>query len=560
MNKTIQTISQKLCWLVILLVAAILPLMMIAFWHYHLPFGDSWDDTIALYLKQLQHNAQWQDWWRPHNEHRLILTRLLFFINTQFFPQSSAFMQLISYALFVANYALIVQFFKRSTNALTTNSNQSHIAFYALLALMIFPANNIDIWSWEFITQFPLTLFFTLLVLFAIRQNMGWLRLLIIASLTCFATLSSANGLIVWPLSILLLLAYRTPASKILVFSLLAVISIATYTHGNNSQGLILNQPIRSSLYFFAFLGNPIGFLTPHAIPLLFGVTALTLFSTLTLHVFRKSPPDQRYVYYPWLVLGLFTIGNALVAALTRIAFNIGQSLCTRYACITELLYIAIAVLAKLQWPSLSTRFKRILKITLIAFIIGSLAEFLALVSAYNSHRHYSAQGIALPYNIFLPQDNSTYPPGNKAIANRLMAYKDSPAFTLQSPQPNYFKQQLSSSWIQQHGVLLKSVDKLTFTPPLASAHSDLTTANLVGGKLALPPHEQPLSNAILLLNQQQAVVGIAFVALPYWQITQSDAYPAYGFASNNEAVKQVVWLYSRYGIQQQLSSHIDGR
>src|SRR3954470_1086126 len=70
-------------WPVVLLVAvaaivAGCKLRMISLYGSEVPFGDQWfGEAGALYLPYLQGNFHWQDFFTPHNEHRIFFTRAL---------------------------------------------------------------------------------------------------------------------------------------------------------------------------------------------------------------------------------------------------------------------------------------------------------------------------------------------------------------------------------------------------------------------------------------------------------------------------------------------------
>ncbi len=545
---------QPIYWLAILLFVGVIPLCMIINWHYQIPFGDSWDDNIVMYLDYLNHNLSWNDLFHHHNEHRLLLTRLLYFANYAIAPNATSFMQLISYGLFLGCFITLCHRYAYLHK--TQKYTQSLAGTYCLFALMVFPAANVEIWRWDFITQFPLTLFFFLLTVFAIKPRLTWLQLIVVTALSWLTTYSSANGLIVWPLSLLLMLSYRTDYRKIILFGIVAAGVIITYTQGNHTEGITLNQPIQSLLYLFAFLGNPFGFQLPHAIPVVAGAIALSLFTALTYRSFKYVTKDTMQALYPWIIIGLFTLGNAFIASLTRVQLNIGQSLSTRYVCITGLMYVSIVVLTQHHWHSIRTPIKRALQLLLTAFVLLTLVEFAKIIHTYALYSHLNPQEIALPYKIFLPQEKGVYPPGNQLIASRLANYATSPIYTPRAPQPNYLNKQLSSAWIKQHGQQITAIKGLRINVPTDYHAAGLTNGIAVQGSINKPPFDT-LSNSLLLLNSQYKVVGIAFATTSFLPWSTQSTVPIYGFLLNHSSLDSVLWLNQPYGIQQNISKFI---
>ncbi|MDF1654024.1 MAG: hypothetical protein P1U34_02835 [Coxiellaceae bacterium] len=538
--------------LAIAFIVIAVPLTMIALLHYHLPYCDSWDDVTRMYLQYTHHTLPLKSLLARHNEHRLLLTRLIYFANALFAPHSTVFVQLTSYALFIMCFALIIYYFQRTARLF--NQYATHPAFYLLLALILFPSTNLTYWRWGFVVQFPLTLLFTLLSLFCIQSQISWRRLTAVMACAILATCSSANGLIVWLIGLPLLLAYGNSWRKITCFSLVALTTIVSYLQDGATQHIIFSRPIKSLAYFVSFLGNPIGFQTSRAITVLFGSIICVLFFILAYRGYRRLSSRQWQAFYPWCALALFSYGNAFVGSVTRVLSGPGQATSPRYVSFSAMLYIAIAVLAKLQWPSFNKLAKRSLIGIIFLFVLLTGIEWKTVLNDYNSNYSYSTQEIALPYGIFLPQDNSTYPPGNVHIAKRLASFRHSALYALQTPRPNYLNRKLTPSWINNHCFDATAVTQLTITKAPAHNYADLRTGSQINGSIEFPKTTSPLSRSLLLLNKQHRVIGIAFVALPTWRAQTNHGYRIFGFSIANQKIQQILWLHKPQQIQQDLS------
>ena len=89
-------------------------LWLIQFYSSPVPFWDQWDEAINFLKPWLEGTLSWQTWFEPHNEHRIVFTRILdvglLSLNRQWDPQ----LQMVVNAFIVGILACVLIYCARS--------------------------------------------------------------------------------------------------------------------------------------------------------------------------------------------------------------------------------------------------------------------------------------------------------------------------------------------------------------------------------------------------------------------------------------------------------------
>ena len=67
-----------------------------------IPFYDMWDAYLNFYVQVNQGDIAY--WWSQHNEHRIVLSRILFWIDIRFFQGRIWFLIVINYLLITITF------------------------------------------------------------------------------------------------------------------------------------------------------------------------------------------------------------------------------------------------------------------------------------------------------------------------------------------------------------------------------------------------------------------------------------------------------------------------
>ncbi len=314
-----------------------------------------------------------------HNEHQIILPRLLFLIDWKLFGGQNYF--LIFWI--VLNQALLAFFLFRILNSILDLSRQLKYGVLCILLVFLFSATQLENFTWGFQVQFVNVFFFALLsIYFACKflENSHWIDYLGMLFFAVLAGFSMANGLLVWPIVILLFLIYRRrfwSTTGLYTVSIGVVILYLGAIRGAGETSLSIvdkiNEPFGVLGFFLVYLGNPIGKVS-YTLAILWALVLLALFVFCVIWAIRqKYKPHQHGL----ILLGcLFIIMTAFMTALGRMEEGLVSATAQRYN--TPVLILNILLLIMVLKIALHEANMR--RMQMIAR--GGLASF-ALMGAY---------------------------------------------------------------------------------------------------------------------------------------------------------------------------------
>jgi hypothetical protein len=304
------------------------------------PFWDMWNGTLQFYTNI--NNGDYSDWWAQHNEHRIILARILFWVDYRFFGGLSTFLIVANYIL-VGIAAYVFWLFLREIEEGKPVSRRE-VIFGMLLTSWLF------LWSQEnnltvgFQSQFILAQLLPLCsLLWLAKSTKVGSRLDFIIACT-FGVLSAgamANGVLVLPLMFICSVFLRqgiARSSSLLALSA-AVIALYFYNyHSPPNHGHLLTVLIENPIGFFHFillyLGSPFYFLLGQGgvgkigavLSALLLVTGSVWLASKHLSNSRRSP-----IVLALLFFILYIGGTAFGTAGGRLNFGLDMALASRY-------------------------------------------------------------------------------------------------------------------------------------------------------------------------------------------------------------------------------------
>ncbi len=282
-----------------------------------------------------------------HNEHRLVVPRLWFLADVALFDGTQGFLIVVIVLSSALHAAVLAGLFR------SLGHGGAMLWGFAALALgaTLSPAQWENL-VWGFQVQFIQVWLFATLAFVAVAGDATarpWrgVSLGILAALA--ATYSMANGLLVWPLLVFLALwcGVRGAPLILLAAAALAVVAIevagfrAHPGHGNPFETLA--QPIALARYALRYLTSGIGMIGTLGQELVGAALVGTVVATAIDALIRR----QRYrpAHAVLLAVAGFVIGAALVTALGRVTFGIGQANSVRYTTPSFVFLIAVAAL-----------------------------------------------------------------------------------------------------------------------------------------------------------------------------------------------------------------------
>ncbi|WP_315135835.1 hypothetical protein [Achromobacter marplatensis] len=344
------------------------------------PFWDMWDGYLAFYLKASQGDGS--VWWAQHNEHRILWSRVLFWIDIKWFDGAGAFLIVMNYVL--AGIAALV--FCR----LISWSMPGQAMRVVRWALSLFVLGWVFLWcqsenfTWGFQSQFFLAQLLplcALVVLYrsaepeAVRSTFVWACLLGLASMG-----TMANGIIVLPLMVLCAALLRIGVSRILVLLALTAAGIFLYLHqyvshsenGESLLAVLAEHPVEIGRGLLVYLGSPFFYLmrkSSHSVQIAAWAGAVLLVTSVYWGLAAAWRGKQAGLRLALLTYLVFIGGTALATAIGRLQLGPDQILSSRYSTPAIMAWAAFLVL-------LADSLKARLRVRPLAWLLPLLALY----------------------------------------------------------------------------------------------------------------------------------------------------------------------------------------
>ena len=232
-----------------------------------LPAWDEWD-LWSRYLVE-HYSLRW--FFEQHNEHRLVVPSLLFAIDRQLFHAREWFLLVCSFALQAVSAVMLWRLFARTA----PSERSEDVMAGAVIVSCLFSGQQYVNFIWGFQVQFLLVYCCAIGSLLALlkgaehRQDGRDGRWLVVSTvLAAAATYSMANGILVWPLLILLAWRLGTPRLQIAAVAAAAALVGVPYFWGWHRNAAV-PSPFASpahaatvALFWLGHLGSPLSALS----------------------------------------------------------------------------------------------------------------------------------------------------------------------------------------------------------------------------------------------------------------------------------------------------------
>ena len=347
-----------------LLLVALPPLLAAVYaarYKLGLPYYDSW--ALVPYLqKMLAGQLNWVELWQPHNEHRILLPRLVMLGLARLTGWDDGYEVAVNLLLAAAaGLALLAQW--RATAA---SQGWPRLGWLApLITLLVFSLTQWENWVWGWQMVYYLHTAAAVGALLLLANWAGrWRRWLGAAALGLAATFSLGMGLLVWPVGLLLLLwpaagprRARWWAARAWPAGAWALLGLAVYAlyftdyprlPGPGLLQVLLGQPLAVAHYVFNYLGSPV---LSYDYAYVFGFLGVAAWWWAAAWLVRRHWADPRPLL-PYLGLGLYTQAGAAMVAVSRVQFGTHQAIASRYVTLSYPFWVSLVVL--LYWVGAS--------------------------------------------------------------------------------------------------------------------------------------------------------------------------------------------------------------
>ena len=391
------TKDKKILWVFMIFAGLIVGLAIVGGIRTYspVPVMDMWDGTIDFLLRYDEGSASL---WEQHNEHRILLSRLLFFLDFKLFGGMSWFLIILNY-VFVFIAFLVFRQFLHAMSATNKPETGEWLLTLMLLAWLFLWMQHINLirgfQSQFFLAQLvPLGAFYGLYKSVVSRYSTA--SFVVACVLGVASTGTMANGIITLPIMVVYAMLTQQRVQHIFTLIVLSIVMLTLYFydyispphHGSFIQAL-MEQPIDLLLYTMLYIGNPIYHLLGKSIfsALVAGISGIFLVISsafFLIRVWRLLSPQMTALMYALLCFILYIGGTALGTGGSRVMFGIQQSLSHRYSTPPLMAWSALLILYS---PYILTKLK--MKITAEFLVCCAVLGILMLshqIKAFNSY------------------------------------------------------------------------------------------------------------------------------------------------------------------------------
>jgi hypothetical protein len=299
---------------------------------------------------------------RQHNEHRLFFPNMIYLAIVQATGWDLSVPRAV--CVLLAAFIFIALVWQVRMTARHT-SRPELIAIVPVISLIVFSLNQWENWF----QGMQICVFLNILCVICgyallAQPVFRWHHFTLAAVLGIIASYSFANGLIYWPVGLLILFLAplaeaRAQRVRGLLWVLVAAAVITCYfcdyrqPPGHPSVLSALHSPLKYGAFILAFVGSPL-FGNSGSIPLSValsmtaGAMGIGLLCYLSVVIIRRQSADTRMIA-PYIGLACYSVLCGAATGAGRLSLGVFTALAPRYICYSSLLWIAVVVLVVLH-------------------------------------------------------------------------------------------------------------------------------------------------------------------------------------------------------------------
>jgi hypothetical protein len=373
-----------------------------------IPMGDSWDGNIAFYLNTL--NGNWGAWWAQHNEHRIVLSKIFFWVNNHYFGGSNAFLVMVNFSCITASAYLFWRILRNITG--TQKPSNEEICCGLFMTGWLFLWCQQENLLWEFQNQFILAQLLPLAALFWLYKSKSSKRNFFIACIFGIASaVSMANGILTLPLMVVYSALVKQSLKRTIFLSLLAASLVTLYlyqyqspSHHSTLLQSLQKQPLELLQYFLYYLGSPFRYL--FHLKFLALIAGIFMVCASTYMGVRALVQKNELLLF-LMLFNSYVIVSALGTASGRVIFGVDQAFASRYTTPALMAWAALFlaflpnILKLLHHTCFNQNHKKNIALLIIAALLMLSVQLKTLGSHAQSHwmRDVAALALAMQVN-----------------------------------------------------------------------------------------------------------------------------------------------------------------
>jgi hypothetical protein len=320
------------------------------------PYWDQWE-LVPLLEKTYHGQLTFHDLWAQHNEHRILFPKIIMLALARLTGWNTRCELAVNIILALGIFAVFIHQVKITGRKLGIAGLRWAIPAISLIVFSISQYQN-WLWGWQ------LQMFLNLLavvggILLLANETFSWRRFAAAALLGMVATYSFANGLLFWPIGLVMLLVVtagkkeRLPA--LIAWLAVSVLMLWSYLYHyqkpeeHPAVNLIFKMPVEYASYVLKYIGGIcaqyVGGSTPTDgdFALVFGLAAILAMGWAGGMLVWKKIADFKTLL-PYFGMSLYSIGSALMTGVGRVGFGSNQAIYSRYCTMVVPLWVSLVV------------------------------------------------------------------------------------------------------------------------------------------------------------------------------------------------------------------------
>jgi hypothetical protein len=313
------------------------------------PHWDMWDGYLGFFTKVMSGDVS--GWWAQHNEHRILLARIFFWLDLVLFAGQGWFLIVVNYLLQAVVCMVFWTIWKES------RSDKHHWIGNFLVAWLFWwiQKNNLE---WGFQSQFILAQLLPLAALYSLHRSshVGTVFNKWFVLAMAFGVLSvgsMANGVLALPIMTVYAVLARMGLRRIGILGVVSVLTLVAYFygyvapagHGSLGQALRSN-PLGLLHYVVVYVGGAFSFGDSHVGVWTATIAGIFLVGSSVLFALKAlARPNEETLRLALLAFILYIGGTALGTAGGRLMFGIDQALASRYMTPSLMAWAALLIL-----------------------------------------------------------------------------------------------------------------------------------------------------------------------------------------------------------------------
>lgn len=296
------------------------------------PFWDMWNGYLGFYFRSASEG--WLPWWELHNEHRLVLAKIFFWVDLKYFKGSMIL-------LFVLNlmFSALACFTFIITLKNLVETNKNKFIYYSLsgvLVVLCFSWLQEENYTWAFQSQFHMAYLLPLWAMLTLAksktENSNSLFLLA-SALGVLSAVTMANGLLALPVMIALAIfdqmRWRYILSLLVIMFCVYFAYFVDYVKPPGHPSIfssLIDNPQGTIKYFLLYLSGPFYGVFSFSKKLAMAMGGVFLIGCLWAFkniLYYRIQGNKEYIKLSGLLAFLVFIGGtALVTSLGRAGYD----------------------------------------------------------------------------------------------------------------------------------------------------------------------------------------------------------------------------------------------